>query len=131
VAELADQGELEGWYTLTKRSKSSKVKGKIQLRISFIDYSSKDLYIEVGDASNVLDAKGDTDPEVFTLIRVGEYEMQTSTVRSSNPQWNEMIQLYVYLLMFWTCTPSIHTQTVTATQPLRALCQRNYRVAQR
>jgi hypothetical protein len=72
------------------------VKGKIQLRLAYVDYTSKDLYIEVGEATNVMDVKGDSNPSVFALIRVGEYEMQTSTLKSSNPQWNEMIQLFVF-----------------------------------
>lgn len=91
VREVAERGEVDSWFTLQKRSKSSKVKGKIHLRITWDGYQvPTDLFVFVREARNIANLTKKS--SLITSLRFGDYESQTQTATGVTPKWEEAIQ---------------------------------------
>lgn len=73
VGEIVGQGEVETWYTLQKKTKKSKVSGKIHLRLFYTSVEKQDVYIDIQEVAEMR-----MKTQVYVKLKLGAGKAKTS-----------------------------------------------------
>jgi len=86
VGDLVNQGEVDTWYTLQKRTKKSHVSGKLHLRMLYTLVDKQDIYLEIKSAKDVA-----VRSSYYVKAKLGSGKGKTanSNAADEQPEWND------------------------------------------